>query len=110
MTTARLKDVLREHPDGCTLAVRMQPGAKKSCFAGFYGEGSETRVKIALQAPPIDGRANEALLALLADIFNLPPSAISIALGQSSRAKVVILRGIHPAQAETRLEASFGSL
>jgi hypothetical protein len=67
--------MLREHPRGVTLAVRAQPGAKKTAIQGVYGEGSKAQLKIAVQAPPLEGRANEALIAFLAKFFGLPKSA-----------------------------------
>jgi hypothetical protein len=51
---------LRDHPDGCTLMIRVQPGAKKTAITGIYGQGEHAALKIAVQAPPIEGRANEA--------------------------------------------------
>jgi uncharacterized protein (TIGR00251 family) len=107
MTANRLSDVLREHSYGCTLAVRVQPGAKKTVFAGFYGEGSETRIKIALQDPPIEGRANEALIVFLAEVFGLPRSAVVIEHGQTGRSKLVSLQGIFIAEAQSRLQSRF---
>ena len=103
MNTNQLRDVLRVHPDGCTLSVRVQPGAKKSAIVGFYGEGSESKIKVALQAPPIDGRANEALVELLGKIFHLPRSSVRIISGESSRSKVCLLQGLKCDIAEQRL-------
>ena len=62
--------MLRAAADGVTLAVRAQPGAKKTAIAGIYGEGTTAQLKIAVQAPPIEGRANEALIAFLAETFS----------------------------------------
>ena len=105
MTVERWREVLREHPDGCTLAIRVQPGAKKTGFAGFYGEGSETRIKIALQVPAIDGRANEALIVFLAETFALPRSAVAIEHGQTGRSKLVSLQRISIAEAQSTLQS-----
>jgi hypothetical protein len=96
-------DVLRPHAEGCTLAVRVQPGAKKTVIAGIYGEGLAARLKIALQAPAIDGRANDALTAFLAEMFRLPKSSIQLLSGLSSRNKVLLLKGLDIAQAEAHL-------
>jgi uncharacterized protein (TIGR00251 family) len=104
MTGDRLGDVIREHPDGCTLAVRVQPGAKKSGVVGIYGEGSESRVKIALHAPAIEGRANQALVEFLAKMFDLPKSSVSIVSGDSSRSKVCLLQGLQYTQAKERFK------
>ena len=107
MTAERWRQVLREHSNGCTLVIRVQPGAKKTCFAGFYGEGSESKIKVALQAPPIDGRANEALIVFLAEMFSLPRSAVAIEHGQTGRSKLVSLQGISIAEARSRLQSRF---
>jgi uncharacterized protein (TIGR00251 family) len=100
-------DAIREHPGGCTLAVRVQPGAKKTAITGIYGEGAQARLKVALQAPPIDGRANEALIVFLAEMFDLPRSAVTISHGQTGRSKLVSLQGISIAEAQSRLQSRF---
>ena len=82
---------LRPHAKGCTLSVRIQPGAKKSAILGLYGEGDQAALKIAVQAPPIEGRANEALIAFLARQCDLPKSRVEILTGLSSRSKSVLL-------------------
>lgn len=85
---------LRAAPAGVTLAVRAQPGAKKTAILGVYGEGDSAQVKIAVQAPPLEGRANEALIAFLGRTFDLPKSSIEIISGDLSRSKVFLLRGV----------------
>jgi uncharacterized protein (TIGR00251 family) len=92
--------MLRETQNGISLAVRAQPGAKKTAIAGRYGEGAGAQLKIAVHAPPLEGRANAALIEFLADTFSLPKSAIELASGDSSRSKIFQLRGITLAQAE----------
>ena len=54
--------MLRVAAGGVTLAVRAQPGAKKTAITGVYGEGAAAQLKIAVQAPPVEGRANLARL------------------------------------------------
>ena len=61
--------MLRVVKDGVTIAVRVQPGAKKKAIVGVYGEGATAQLKIAVQAPPVEGRANSALIEFLADTF-----------------------------------------
>ena len=95
--------MLRSTETGVTLAVRAQPGAKKTAITGIYGEGATAQLKIAVQAPPIEGRANEALIAFLANTFNLPKSAVEITSGELSRSKVFFLRGVTLAYAEAAL-------
>ncbi|MGP8250703.1 MAG: DUF167 domain-containing protein [Terracidiphilus sp.] len=98
--------MLRPAKDGVTLAVRAQPGAKKTAIAGVYGEGAAAQLKIAVNAPPVEGRANDALIAFLAEFFSLPKSAIELASGTSSRSKVFLLRGISLMQAEAAIKAA----
>lgn len=91
--------MLRAAATGVTLAVRAQPGAKKTAFAGVYGEGATAQLKIAVQAPPIDGRANHALAAFLAKTFDLPKNAVRLLSGELSRSKVFLLEGVTLARA-----------
>ena len=67
------------------MAVRAQPGAKKTAITGVYGEGAAAQLKIAVQAPPIEGRANLALIAFLAETFGLPKNAVGLMSGELSR-------------------------
>jgi uncharacterized protein (TIGR00251 family) len=92
--------MLRATSQGVTLAVHARPGAKETVVAGLYGEGSATQLKIAVHAPPLEGRANAALIEYLAEIFSLPKSAIEIVSGETSRSKVFQIRGITLMQAE----------
>src|SRR5258708_32824349 len=84
--------MLRETSEGATLAVRAQPGAKKTAITGVYGEGASAQLKIAVQAPPVEGRANEALIAFLADFFSIARNRVVLISGELSRSKVFLLR------------------
>ncbi len=95
--------MLRAVESGVTLAVRAQPGAKKTAIGGIYGEGAAAQLKIAVQAPPVEGRANEALIDFLAETFGLPKSAVILVAGGLSRSKVFLLRGVSMAQANSVL-------
>lgn len=95
--------MLRAGPSGVTLAVRAQPGAKKTAIIGIYGEGATAQLRIAVQAPPLEGRANEALIALLAQKFALPKNAVKLISGELSRSKVFLLEGITMARANADL-------
>jgi uncharacterized protein (TIGR00251 family) len=86
--------MLREVAGGVTLAVRAQPGAKKTAIIGIYGEGHAAQLKIAIKAPPLEGRANEALIEFLARTFNVPKKSVELVSGELSRSKVILLRGI----------------
>lgn len=100
---------MRETADGITLAVRAQPGAKKTAITGMYGEGATAQLKIAVQAPPIEGRANEALIAFLASVFSLSRTKVVLISGELSRSKVFLLRGVARARADTAIANSVGS-
>jgi hypothetical protein len=95
--------MLRATSAGVTLAVRAQPGAKKTAIAGVYGVGQAAQLKIAVQAPPIKGRANAALVAFLAETFGLAKNAVELVAGDLSRSKVFLLRGIGREAAEAKL-------
>lgn len=98
--------MLRAVAGGVTLAVRVQPGAKKTAVLGAYGEGATAQLKIAVQAPPIEGRANMVLIAFLAKAVGIPKSAVEIVSGELARNKVFLLRGVSLAQAEAGLAAA----
>ena len=67
----------------------MQPGAKRSEFAGRHGE----RIKLRLAAPPVEGKANAALIEFLAAYFGVPRRNVTILSGVKSRAKRVAIEG-----------------
>jgi hypothetical protein len=100
--------VIRETRDGMTLAVRAQPGAKKTAIVGVYGEGESAQLKIAVQAPPVEGRANQALVAFLAECFSLSRSSFVLISGELSKSKVFLLRGATLAQAQSVLRNLLG--
>jgi uncharacterized protein (TIGR00251 family) len=95
--------MLRAAASGVTLAVRAQPGAKKTAITGVYGEGPAAQLKIAVHAPPLEGRANQALIAFLAETFAVPKNAVELVSGELSRSKIIMLRGVTLAQAEAKL-------
>jgi uncharacterized protein (TIGR00251 family) len=95
--------MLREVPGGVTLAVRAQPGAKKTAIVGVYGEGDAAQLKIAVQAPPIEGRANDALVAFLAETFGISKRSVELVSGELSRSKVFLLTGVTIQQARLEL-------
>ncbi len=85
--------MIRESREGVTLTVRAQPGAKKTAITGLYGQGADCQLKIAVHAPPLEGRANQALIAFLAGLFSLPRADVKLISGELSRSKVFLLRG-----------------
>lgn len=79
----------RRNGDVLTLTLHIQPGAKRTEVAGLHGEA----LKIRLAAPPIEGRANEALLRFIADTFGVPVRSVELKQGGQSRHKVVAVSG-----------------
>jgi uncharacterized protein (TIGR00251 family) len=97
--------MLRSSAAGVTLAVHAQPGAKKTAITGVYGEGATAQLKIAVQAPPLEGRANSALIAFLSKTFGLPKNRVELVSGELSRSKVFLLSGVTLEKAESVLAA-----
>ena len=90
---------IRQTAAGVTFQVRVQPRAKKNAIVGEVGEA----LKLALMAPPVEGRANEACMAFLAEVLNVARSSITIASGEHSRNKVIRVAGLSPEQVRARL-------
>ena len=99
-----IASMLREVAGGVTLAVRAQPCAKKTAIVGVYDEGDTAQLKIVVQAPPIEGRANEALVAFLAETFSIPKRSVELLSGELSRSKVFLFTGVTIQQARSKLQ------
>jgi uncharacterized protein len=82
------------------LRLRVSPGAARTEIAGRHGDGWKVRVG----APPESGRANQAVVRLLAERLGIPPASVSVVSGHTARNKVVELHGLAQAEAERRLE------
>jgi len=79
----------REAAGSLTLSLHIQPGAKKTEIAGLHGDA----LKIRLAAPPVDGKANECLIAYLAKELEVPRAQVELASGASSRRKRLRING-----------------
>ena len=84
------------------LQLRVSPGASRAGIVGRHGQAWKVRVA----APPEDGRANDAVVRLLADTLALSQRDVAIVSGHGARDKVVTLAGIAPEEAERRLESA----
>lgn len=79
---------------GVTVAVRLTPKAKREGLLGFDADASgAVRCRVAVTAPPAEGKANAALLRLLARAWGVPKSSLSIAAGASARDKLIHVAG-----------------
>jgi uncharacterized protein (TIGR00251 family) len=88
-----------DHAEGCVLPVRAQPGARR---AGIQGEQNGA-LKVAVTAPPEDGRANAALVELLREQLLLKRSQVELISGHTSRDKRFLIRGLSCAEVLDRL-------
>lgn len=90
---------IRDTPQGAAFAVRVQPCARRNAIVGELGDA----LKLALTAPPIEGRANEACVEFLAEFLKVPRSSITIAAGETSRNKVIRIVGVSADELRRRL-------
>lgn len=91
--------VVRGTPSGATFQVKVQPHARKNAITGETGDA----IKLAVTAPPVEGRANEACIAFFAELLNVARSSLTIAAGHSSRNKVIHVAGLSAAEVEAQL-------
>jgi uncharacterized protein (TIGR00251 family) len=91
---------IRESPDGVTFAVKVHPRAKKNAITGELGDA----LKVALAAPPVEGKANQACIEFFVKLLKVPRSSVTIAAGQSSRNKVIRVLGLSAVDLQTRLK------
>jgi len=95
---------LSESAKGITFAVKVHPRARKNAITAVVGDA----LKLALTAPPVDGKANQAVIEYFADLFQIPRSSVTIASGETSRNKVVRVAGLAKAAVAARLSAHLG--
>lgn len=81
---------LQEDAEGIRLTVYVQPKSSRNKLAGIHGDS----IKLCITAPPVDGKANEAVIHFFAKLFHLPKSSISIVNGLQSRTKSLVLSGL----------------
>ncbi|HEY2912658.1 MAG TPA: DUF167 domain-containing protein [Candidatus Angelobacter sp.] len=93
---------VHESTKGIAFAVKVQPRARKNAITGVVGDA----IKLALTAPPIEGRANQAVIEFFAELFAIPRSSVTIASGETSRNKVVRISGLSRAAVEQRMAAA----
>ena len=86
------------------LRLRVSPGATRAGVVGRHGEGWKVRIT----AAPERGRANEAVVRLLAETLSVPRDAVTLVSGHGGRDKIVELAGLGPSQIERRLSSAVG--
>jgi uncharacterized protein (TIGR00251 family) len=84
----------RDSSDGCTLPVRVHPGARRNAITGVH----DGALKVSLTTPPTDGRANQALIAFLAGELRIPRARVTLLTGATSRSKTLRIAGFNATQ------------
>jgi uncharacterized protein len=90
---------LNQSAKGITFAVKVHPSARKNAITGTVGDA----LKLALTAPPVEGKANQAVIEFFADLFEIPRSSVTIASGETSRNKVVRVSSVNKQMVQERL-------
>jgi uncharacterized protein (TIGR00251 family) len=94
-------DCLAEQKDGTLLlTVYVQPRASRTLLVGLHGRA----LKLSITAPPVDGKANKAVVEYIARLFNIPFKAVSIKSGHQGRTKRLTVRKISLAAAQDFLQ------
>ncbi|MHB8792093.1 MAG: DUF167 domain-containing protein [Thermoleophilia bacterium] len=89
-------------PEGTLLRVRLNPGARKSEIMGEAGG----RLRIRLQAPPVEGKANRELARFVARELGLKKNRVTLISGEKSREKSLLLQGLSPEEVRDRLKSA----
>lgn len=97
--------LITEHQEGWVVPVRAQPGAKRTAVVGLHGSA----LKLAVHAPPVDGKANEALRQSLAEALGVRAGAVELLGAATSRDKKFLVRGVGKADLEKRLADLIGA-
>jgi uncharacterized protein len=95
-------DLVTEDGDAVVVAIHVQPRAGRTAVVGRHGDALKVRVA----APPVDDRANDATIALVAEILDVPAGDVQIASGNRSRLKRVRVNGIDHETAVERVETA----
>jgi uncharacterized protein (TIGR00251 family) len=90
---------IQETSAGATFAVKIYPRAKKNGITGEFGDA----MKLALTAPPVEGKANAACIEFFANLLNVPRSSVTIASGETSRIKVIRVAGMTAEEIRRRI-------
>jgi uncharacterized protein len=93
--------IVTPHAEGATVALRVQPKAKRNAILGEQAGA----LKVAVTAPPEDGRANAALVEVLRDWLGLKRSQVELAGGPTSRNKTFLIRGVTAEQLKALIES-----
>ncbi len=93
---------IRDTAQGATFSVKVHPRARKNAITGEVGDA----LKVALTAPPVEGKANEGCIKFLAEVLDVPRSSITIAAGETGRQKIIRIQGLSAAEIAGRLRVA----
>ena len=86
---------VRDTAQGAQFALRVQPRSSRNAIVGVVSSGTQgDAVKLAITAPPADGKANQAAIEFLAELFRVPKSSVTIVSGETGRNKLIAVRGL----------------
>jgi uncharacterized protein (TIGR00251 family) len=91
---------VQDAPGGASFAVKVQPRARKNAITGEL----DGVLKLALTAPPLDGKANQACIEFLANLLGVSRSSVTIASGETNRRKVIRVAGLSAAEVSRRFD------
>ena len=94
---------ISDHPLGATFSIRVQPRAARTAITGTVGEA----LKVSVSAPPLDGRANVAVVEFFSEILSVPRASVQVVSGERSRNKTVRIAGCSGADVLRRLREHF---
>jgi len=97
---------VREIRGSVSFSVKVHPRARKNAITGEVGES----LKLSLTTPPVDGRANQAVVDFFSELFEIPRSSVTIASGTTSRVKRIEVAGISASHAQLRLQSILDSV
>ncbi len=92
---------IRQSTSGCSLAIHVTPGAKKTAVGGEHGDA----LRVSVNAPPDKGKANKAVIEALAEALNLRRGDLEITAGDTSRRKTVFICGLTELELRERLQS-----
>ena len=93
--------LVRDHAGGATFAVKVHPRARRDAITGVIGNA----LKVDLTAPPVEGKANDAVTRFFAELLKVPRSSITIASGKANRLKLIHITGMSSDDLRQRLAA-----
>jgi uncharacterized protein (TIGR00251 family) len=94
---------ISDHPLGATFSIRVQPRAARTAITGTVGDA----LKVSLSAPPLDGRANVAVVEFFSQILSVPRYAVQVVAGERSRNKIVRIAGCSGSDVQRKLREHF---